>query len=143
MTPLKSRMMCCFLLVTLLTCTSWTPVSANVISATGVDHRDAPTFSQLILPNGVQLSDEELKRYSGEWAHIAIVGLGMYTFNNWDEPKDSTWYVKAATATVTGGLTGATGGALSSAVTSNITKTAVGVYSATQQTFVQWSLNQD
>ncbi len=145
MTSLKSRMLAGVLLLSLLTCT-WTPVSANANRATNMDRPKALGSGHLVLPSGVELSDEELETYNGEWAHIAIgaiVGLGMYTFNNWDEPEDSIWYVKAATATAAGGLTGATGGALASAVTSNIAKTAVGVYSAAQQTLVQWSLNQD
>lgn len=51
-------------------------------------------------------------------------------------------YVKAATATVAGGLIATTGGALAGAATTQAGKFAAGLYTAATKTLVQWGLNQ-
>src|SRR5690606_19322899 len=99
-----------------------------------------------LVPEGQPLTDSQLEETKGEWAHIAagaIVSLGMFALNNWDEEKDVDWYVRAATATITGAVTAGTGGALVKAFKSQAAKAVAMVYSGGKQGTIEWALGKE
>ncbi len=97
-----------------------------------------------VFPVGEQLTEKDLSEYTGEWAPIAagaIVSLGYYTLNTWDQPKDLGWYTRAATATLSGAPFGFTGSSLVAAASTQIGKTAATVYSAGSLGAIEWGLS--
>lgn len=92
-----------------------------------------------------ELTERELADVPGEvWGIVVaggLIGLADYAITNWDEEKDSDWYVRGATATLTGAVFAGTGSVLASQTRSHIAKGAVAAYSWAKERVTQWALS--